>query len=100
MTTFAWIKNYRPWKMLVRNLVNQIRKLTSVECWQHCQGNVNPADLPTRGISGIDLISKELWWEGPAFLIQEAPLRPTSDIFSNEIDCETDEVVKKELAKN
>ena len=67
--------------------VNQIRELTSVECWQHCQGDVNPADLPTRGISGIDLINNKLWWEGPAFLKQEAPLRPTS---SNEIDCKTD----------
>ena len=99
MTTLAWIKNYRPWKMFVRNRVNQIRKLTSVECWQHCQGDVNPADLPTRGISGIDLINNKLWWEGPAFLKQEAPLRPTSNISSNEIDCETDEVVKRELAK-
>ena len=89
MTTLAWIKNYRPWKMFVRNRVNQIRKLTSVECWQHCQGDVNPADLPTRGISGIDLINDELWWEGPTFLKQEAPLRPTSDIASDEIDCET-----------
>ena len=76
-----------------------ISKLTSVECWQHCQGDVNPAHLPTRGISGIDLINNELWWEGPAFLKQEAPLRPTSDISSNEIDSKTDEVVKRESAK-
>ena len=62
-------------------------------------GDVNPADLPTRGISGIDLINNELWWEGPAFLKQEAPLRPTSDISSDEIDCETYEVVERELAK-
>ena len=99
MATLAWIKNYRPWKMFVRNQVNQIRKLTSVECWQHCLGDVNPADLPTRGISGVDFINDELWWEGPAFLKQEAPMRPASDISSNEIDCETDEVVKRELAK-
>ena len=83
----------------MENVCQKIRKLTSVECWQHCQGDVNPADLPTRGISGIDLIKNKLWWEGPAFLKQEAPLRRTSDISSNEIDCETDEVVKRELEK-
>ena len=71
MTTLAWIKNYHPWKMFVRNRVNQIRKLTSVKYWQYCQGDVNPADLPTRKISGIDFINNKLWWEGPAFLKQE-----------------------------
>ena len=85
--------------MFVRNRVNRIRKLTSVECWQYCQGDVNPADLPTRGISGIDLINNELWWEGPAFLKQEAHLRPTADSSSNEIDCKIDEVVAQKLIK-
>jgi len=29
---------------------------------------VNPADLPTRGLSAVTLAESEVWMEGPAFL--------------------------------
>ena len=67
VTTLAWIRNYRPWKLFIRNRANQIRGLTNIENWRHCPGELNPADLPTRGISGKQLVDNELWWQDPVF---------------------------------
>ena len=64
-----------------------------------CLGELNPADLPTRGVSGKHLVDNELWWEGPAFSKDEIPLASASETGS---EIETDEVkkiVEKELAK-
>ena len=52
MTVLQWIRN----------------KKTDGCLWQHCPGNVNPADLPSRGLTASDLIKADLWWEGPRFL--------------------------------
>ena len=52
MTALAWISNYRHWKQFVRNCVNEIRKLTCIENWHHCPGELNLADLLTRGGGG------------------------------------------------
>jgi len=37
-------------------------------CWQHCPWNVNPADLPSRGVNAKQMVNSSLWWNGPEFL--------------------------------
>lgn len=50
-TTLCWIKNNKAWKQYVQHRVNEIRELTSKHQWRYCPGEVNPADLPSRGCS-------------------------------------------------
>ena len=93
MTALAWISNYRHWKQFVRNCVNEIRKLACVENWRHCPGELNPADLPTRRVTGKDLVDNKLWFEGPEFL------RDNNDQHASaKVEPEMNEAVLKELA--
>ena len=56
MTTLHWICNHKPWKQYVNHGVAEIRKTSSQAAWRYCPGPLNPADLPSRGISGDRLI--------------------------------------------
>ena len=55
MTTLCWIKNERVWKQYVGQRVDEIRRLTHKDSWRHCPGEINPADLPTRGLTAKEL---------------------------------------------
>lgn len=68
MTVLCWIKNDRIWKQYVRDRVNEIRRITDNESWRFCPGTLNPADLPTRGLTSTELSRNEVWWHGPQFL--------------------------------
>ncbi|XP_078374406.1 uncharacterized protein LOC144657946 [Oculina patagonica] len=67
-TTLCWITNEKPWKQYVNHRVAEIRRLTSKEEWRHCPGSLNPADLPSRGMTGREMVNCSTWWEGPEFL--------------------------------
>ena len=65
-----WIKGVdKEWKQFIENRVMEIRKLVPVECWMHCPGKENPADLPSRGMSVEELMNSHLWFNGPSWLI-------------------------------
>ena len=67
--TFYWIKGTeRDWKPFVQNRVNEIRKLVPADCWSHCLGKENPADIPSRGLAPLELSVNQLWREGPYWL--------------------------------
>ena len=53
------------WKPFVKNHVTEIRDSLSPDCWSHCSGKTNPADLPSRGISLSELSVSKLWQCGP-----------------------------------
>jgi hypothetical protein len=61
-----WIIGDKEWKMFVHNRVAEIREHTPPNCWKHCPGIHNPADIPSRGVSPVELQEKlGLWLHGP-----------------------------------
>lgn len=58
-----------PWKQYVQNRVQEIRKIVPQATWKHCPGDKNPADLPSRGLTGKELVESSMWWCGPDFLM-------------------------------
>ena len=65
-----WIRGVeKEWKPFVQNRVNEIRRMTPTECWHHCPGRENPADIPSRGIMPLELRGNRLWRHGPDWLV-------------------------------
>ncbi|XP_046856151.1 uncharacterized protein LOC124449256 [Xenia sp. Carnegie-2017] len=92
MTALHWIRNDRAWKPFVQHRVNKIRSISLTESWNFCPGSLNPADLPSRGISGQLLSNSSLWFNGPKFLArgeEEWPKRPVGNL------SQSDEVLRK-----
>ncbi len=65
-----WIRGTdKDWKPFVNNRVVEIRNLVSPGHWSHCPGLSNPADLPSRGLTMLELSSSQLWRQGPPWLL-------------------------------
>lgn len=68
----AWIdKQPTSWKTFTANRVSKIQQLSSAEQWFHVPSKFNPADILSRGAYPEDLVDNELWWHGPAQLIDQ-----------------------------
>ncbi|KAK0136086.1 hypothetical protein N1851_028020 [Merluccius polli] len=91
MIVLHWIRSSaHKWKQFVANRVTEIQTLTDPQSWSHCKGKINPADLPTRGLTVQDLKQSTLWWKGPCVLISPDQSESTQE------DVQEDEV-KSEL---
>ena len=79
MVALYWIRGTNhEWKQFVENRVNTIRNLVAPQCWQHCPGKENPADIPSRGMTASELADTPLWLHGPEWLhhSEELPEEP------------------------
>ena len=75
----CWIRNVeRSWKPFVQNRVSEIRSLLPVECWRHIPGLENPADVPSRGATPLELLVNKLWRDGPEVPLGHADIEEIS----------------------
>ena len=81
MAVLHWIRVVKPWKQYITHRVPEIHRLTKSEQWQHCPGEINPADIPSRGTSGDKLAANNLWWNGLEFLQSPEDQWPRVDVF-------------------
>ncbi|GFT16452.1 integrase catalytic domain-containing protein [Trichonephila clavipes] len=94
-TALWWIKEYGNWSVFVANRVKEIRQLTQIQSWKYVPGNMNIADLLSRGCSPRQMLNSR-WWEGPSWLKQDSKYWP-----DGEISCEPQEVnVERKKTKN
>ena len=64
-----WVRNQsRNFKPFVANRIGEIQRSTNPDQWRHIPGEINPADLPTRGLSATQLSQSKVWMEGPEIL--------------------------------
>ena len=83
LVVLHWIRNQKAWKQYVHNRVEEIRGLTSVGDWNFCPGELNSADLPSRGVNAKELVGNTLWWHGPSNITDQSnsqPLIPDIDV--------------------
>ncbi len=83
-----WIRNEsREFKPFVANRIGEIHRSTNPDQWRHIPGDINPADLLTRGLTATDLANNELWMEGPEMIQGEEstwpPLHPNGEVEKN-----------------
>ncbi|XP_043203579.1 uncharacterized protein LOC122371370 [Amphibalanus amphitrite] len=87
----AWIRsNPQRWGAFVSNRVVELQQKFAPECWRHCPGQSNPADLPSRGVS-VKKMQEDLWQRGPAWLELPEEGWPRQDRI-----CEPPECLKEE----
>ena len=72
-----WVRNQsRNFKTFVANRIGEIRRSTFPEQWHHIPGEINLADLPTRGLSASQLSQSTMWMEGPEILKEDKSTWP------------------------
>lgn len=68
----GWIQGQpSQWKPFVSNKVAAIQDMTNKNQWHHITGGENPADCASRGILADELVSNQLWWNGPTWLLSK-----------------------------
>ncbi|GFV99696.1 integrase catalytic domain-containing protein [Trichonephila clavipes] len=102
-TALWWIKEYRNWSVFVANRVKEIRQLTQIQSWKYVPGNMNIADLLSRGCSPRQMLNSKcrpLTYisENPQELI---PLTPAMFLIENRCSDTTDidELNSRDLRK-
>ena len=69
MNVLHWVQSeHGVWATFVACRVKEIRSLSEAVNWKFCPGEVNPADLATRGLLATELLGNESWLTGPFFL--------------------------------
>ena len=91
-----WIKSCsRKWKPFVSHRVGEIQSVTNPEQWRYISTAENPADIPTRGRTIMEMATDIKWWSGPSFLQSPEESWPT-----DKVSIETEPLeIKKELCK-
>lgn len=93
----AWIQRENVWGTYVGNRIKEINCITKKQDWRHVPGEKNPADLPSRGCTALQL-SESRWWEGPFWLREPPECWPVSGGVVDEEQIQTER--RKSIALN
>ncbi|GFY37618.1 integrase catalytic domain-containing protein [Trichonephila inaurata madagascariensis] len=90
MVTVFWLRDKGDWSVFVANRITEIKLLFPKSDWRHLRGNMNPADLISRGCTPCKFIESR-WLEGPSWLLEPHPSHawPLNEL----INCETSEIL-------
>ena len=67
-----WLRDHPSrWNLFIANRCSEIHTSLPNAIWHHVKSKENPADVLSRGTEPFKLQSNELWWKGPAFLVEE-----------------------------
>ncbi|XP_035219447.1 uncharacterized protein LOC118192560 [Stegodyphus dumicola] len=95
--SLAWIrKSPHLLKTFVSNRVALIQELTGSYQWKYVPSECNPADVISRGLDANDILTCDIWWNGPDLLREdmhypEQPLEPTTDNdYVKELKCSSE----------
>ena len=81
LVSLYWVRGRdKEWKPFVQNRVQGIRRNVPPELWFHCPGVINPADIPSRGLSMVELAVNQLWRVGPEWLGFDTPVHLESSM--------------------
>ena len=94
-TVLCWIQNDKHRKQYVKHRVDEMRQLTAKKDWRFCPGMQNPADLPSRGLTGNEMVDNSTWWCGPQFL-----QLPEEECPQEEATVDTNEAALSEVVRN
>ena len=87
----SWLDgNPKRYKLYVANRISKTIKLMPPNVWHYVPTHLNPADCASRGISARELISHQLWWNGPPWL-QKQPLGLPATPGTSEVEKKEDE---------
>lgn len=88
----AWL-NSSPhrWQVFVGNRVSFIQERVPASSWSHVRSTENPADLASRGMFPSEIITNEVWFQGPKHL---RSIHQKFDIVNN---FETQEELRKSV---
>ena len=67
----------KEFKQFVQNRVVEIRSLVKPTKWDYCPTESNPADICSRGLLASKLITNQLWWNAPEFLLRDKQFWPS-----------------------
>ena len=65
-----WIKNTENIYIFVRNRITEIINKADV-AFRCINTKHNPADIPTRGMSAMEVKNNKLWWYSPEWLLKD-----------------------------
>ncbi|XP_035229061.1 uncharacterized protein LOC118201134, partial [Stegodyphus dumicola] len=95
--SLAWIrKSPHLLKAFVTNRVALIQELTGSYQWKYVPSECNPADVISRGLDANDILTCDIWWNGPDLLCEdmhypEQSLEPSTDKdYVKELKCLSD----------
>ena len=93
LNVLYWINGPKKWNRFISKRLEEINQISEKHQWNHCDGNDNPADYPTRGLTVDQLKQSTHWMHGPAWLSNPSyephnhlnSLTPTRDCLQEEV---------------